>query len=108
MGGLPHQGPAEFVFRKSLRQLGDCGTGGHTYADRMKFGRRLALVAGSLALGYAAAGCGGVNARGSVSPASFLLPGILYRTPEAKPLDAVRDPEVARVDPVDNAAAGQP
>jgi len=74
----------------------------------MKLGRRLAVIAGSLALGFAAAGCGGVNARGSVSPATFLLPGILYRTPEAKPLDAVQDPEVARLVGFGNEAAGQP
>jgi hypothetical protein len=74
----------------------------------MKLGRRLAVIAGSLALGFAAAGCGGVNARGSVSPATFLLPGILYRTPEAKPLDAVQNPEVARLVGFGNEAAGQP
>ena len=28
------------------------------------------------------AGCGGVNASGSVSPASFFLPGIIEHTPE--------------------------
>ncbi len=82
--------------------------GDHTYAGPMKLGRRLAVVGGSLALGFAATGCGGVNARGSVSPASFLLPGILYRTPETKPLDAVRDPEVARVDGFETGVAGQP
>lgn len=61
----------------------------------MKLGRRLTLVAGAVAAGLLMSGCGGVNATGSVSPATFLLPGIMYRTPEVKPLDPVRAPEVA-------------
>ena len=61
----------------------------------MKLGRRLTLVAGAVAAGLLMSGCGGVNATGSVSPATFLLPGIMYRTPEVKPLDPVRVPEVA-------------
>lgn len=62
----------------------------------MRSGRKLLLIAGALATGLLVSGCGGVNATGSVSPATFLLPGIMYRTPQAKPLDTVRDPEVAR------------
>ena len=74
----------------------------------MKIGRKVLLMAGSLAMGLIAGGCGGVNASGSVSPATFLLPGILYRTPAAKPLDEVRDPEVARIVAPETGAAGQP
>jgi hypothetical protein len=74
----------------------------------MKFGRKLLLMAGALAMGGIAGGCGGVNATGSVSPATFLLPGIMYRTPAAKPLDEVRDPEVARTTAADTGSAGQP
>lgn len=75
----------------------------------MKLGRRLTLVAGAAAAGLLMTGCGGVNATGSVSPATFLLPGILYKTPEVKPLDPVRAPEVVgRSDGQESSAAGQP
>lgn len=75
----------------------------------MKLGRRLTLVAGAVAAGLLMSGCGGVNATGSVSPATFLLPGIMYRTPEVKPLDPVRVPEVAvRSAGQQSDVAGQP
>jgi hypothetical protein len=75
----------------------------------MKLGRRLTLVAGAVAAGLLMSGCGGVNATGSVSPATFLLPGIMYRTPEVKPLDPVRAPEVAvRTAGQQSDVAGQP
>jgi hypothetical protein len=75
----------------------------------MKLGRRLTLVAGAVAAGLLVSGCGGVNATGSVSPATFLLPGILYRTPEVKPLDPVRTPEFVGKHAVDQSGiAGQP
>lgn len=83
------------VFGIASEQLEGCDEGGLTYAAAMKLGRRLVLVAGTIAAGFFVSGCGGVNATGSVSPATFLLPGILYRTPEAKPLDQVREPEFA-------------
>jgi|GEM_PF-341302 len=75
----------------------------------MKLGRRLTLVAGAIAAGLMLCGCGGVNATGSVSPATFLLPGIMYRTPEVKPLDPARAPEVAdRSEGQQSGVAGQP
>jgi len=45
---------------------------------------RLALLA---ALPLAGAGCGGINASQSVSPASFFLPGLLKNDAPAKPTD---------------------
>jgi hypothetical protein len=42
----------------------------------------LAILALALAAGT---GCGGINASGSVSPASFFLPGFFGKAPVSKP-----------------------
>ncbi len=64
------------------------------------------LWVGVAMAGLVLTGCGGVNASGGVSPATFLLPGILYRLPEKRAVEAVPVPEVASVGSLD--AAGQP
>jgi len=45
--------------------------------------RRFILGLGLLAVIALASGCSGINASGSVSPASFLLPGLTETTPNA-------------------------
>lgn len=72
----------------------------------MKVRQQLLLWMGVATAGLVLTGCGGVNASGSVSPASFFLPGILYRMPEKRAVEAVPLPEVASVGSLD--AAGQP
>lgn len=54
--------------------------------DPMKSARsvRLATAAACLAVAVVSTGCGGVNATGSVSPATFFLPGLMKVAP-AKP-----------------------
>lgn len=75
----------------------------------MKFWRKLPVVAAALALGCLASGCSGVNASGSVSPATFFLPGIMHRGPEIKSPVEEKAPETARVDrAVVGMEAGQP
>jgi hypothetical protein len=44
--------------------------------------QRLGLAAGLLILACLVGGCSGLNASHSVSPASFFLPGLLYKAPE--------------------------
>lgn len=56
---------------------------------------RLALAAGSVALALLASGCGGVNATGSVSPATFFLPGLMKVTPARPAPGAPALPEQA-------------
>jgi hypothetical protein len=72
----------------------------------MKVRRGLLLLVGVTMAGLVVTGCGGVNASGSVSPATFFLPGILYRIPEKRPVESAPTPEVASVGLMD--AAGQP
>jgi hypothetical protein len=56
---------------------------------KRQFIRVLALVA----LAVLAAGCGGINASHSISPASFLLPGLLKtEPPPAQTAPAETDP----------------
>jgi len=88
-------------------QLGDCGEGGAPYAARMKLGRVLCvgLVSAAAVL---MTGCGGVNATGTVSPATFLLPGLMRKTPEAKPPGAMPAPQVAEAFVAGAGAVGQP
>lgn len=75
----------------------------------MKFWRKLPMVAVALALGCLASGCSGVNASGSVSPATFFLPGIMHRGPEMKSPVEERAPETVRVDRMNvGVEAGQP
>ena len=42
---------------------------------------RLAAAAACLAVAVLSTGCGGVNATGSVSPATFFLPGLMKAAP---------------------------
>jgi hypothetical protein len=46
----------------------------------------LFLALALLAVAILGSGCGGVNASGSVSPATFLLPGLMQNTPSKEPL----------------------
>jgi hypothetical protein len=58
----------------------------------------LPLLAMLLALALGGTGCGGINASQSVSPASFLLPGLLKADPRATNAPAAapgNSPEVA-------------
>jgi len=48
-------------------------------------------VAG-LGLTLLCTGCSGINAQGSVSPATFLLPGLMQVQPESSPPTAPTDP----------------
>lgn len=88
-------------------QLGDCGEGGAPYAAPMKLGRVLCvgLVSAAAVL---MTGCGGVNATGSVSPATFLLPGLMHKAPEAKPPGTLPAPQVAQAPVAGAGAVGQP
>jgi hypothetical protein len=54
---------------------------------------RLALLA---AVAFIGGGCGGLGASGSISPATFLLPGIGQNTP-AKPADSAAPSEHSSV-----------
>jgi hypothetical protein len=60
---------------------------------------RLAMLASLALLGLAGAGCSGINANGSVSPATFFLPGLMKADPprssEAPVYAAVSSPEIA-------------
>jgi hypothetical protein len=48
----------------------------------------LALIA---AVAFIGAGCGGLGASGSVSPATFLLPGIGHQSPAPAPEEPKRE-----------------
>ena len=56
---------------------------------------RLGIAAGLVALALLASGCGGVNATGSVSPATFFLPGLMKITPARPAPGAPALPEQA-------------
>ncbi|MCP5518666.1 MAG: hypothetical protein H7A45_15560 [Verrucomicrobiales bacterium] len=61
----------------------------------MKCYRHLSLLATALVIGLVATGCGGVSASPSISPASFLLPGLVRDTPKGDPVEPVPVPEPA-------------
>ncbi len=92
--------------RAGISQIEDCGRGVPPYARAMKVRQKLLLWMGVATAGLVLTGCGGVNASGSVSPASFFLPGILYRMPEKRAVEAVPAPEVAVIGSMDG--SGQP
>jgi len=60
--------------------------------------RRLMFGLGLVAVLALLTGCSGINARGSVSPASFLLPGLVETVPNAPadPGEATAAPLLAR------------
>jgi len=60
--------------------------------------RHLILCLGLLALVGLGSGCSGINASGSVSPASFILPGLgeMHPNPPAEPGEAREALLVAR------------
>jgi hypothetical protein len=64
---------------------------------RMKSARsvRLAIAVAGVAMAFLASGCGGVNATGSVSPATFFLPGFMKVAPERPAPGAPALPEHA-------------
>jgi hypothetical protein len=56
-----------------------CHRGGAVYTRQVRFQWKFMLMLVAVAL--IGAGCGGINASQSVSPATFLMPGILKNTP---------------------------
>ena len=60
-----------------------CHRGGLIYTRQVRITRNLLALALWLALALGGTGCGGVNASQSVSPASFLLPGLMKAGPPA-------------------------
>ncbi len=60
----------------------------------MKCYRFLGLLATALAMCLFATGCSGITASPSISPASFLLPGLVESAPEtdAAPVAEVEEP----------------
>ncbi len=62
----------------------------------MKSNRKLTLCLLLAPLGFVLAGCGGVNAGGSASPASFFIPGLIRHDPRpAAPGEPVAAPDSA-------------
>jgi hypothetical protein len=57
--------------------------------------RNLLALAMLVALAVASAGCGGINASKSVSPASFFLPGLMKAGPPATNAPAAL-PEISK------------
>lgn len=53
----------------------------------MKCYRQVGLLATALVIGLVATGCGGISASPSISPASFLLPGLVQDTPKGDPVE---------------------
>jgi hypothetical protein len=53
----------------------------------VSFQRKIVWLALVAALSVATGGCGGINASHSISPASFLLPGLLKAQPRPAPAD---------------------
>lgn len=63
----------------------------------MKSGKLIQYVLLALAMMVLTTGCGGVNASGSVSPASFFLPGLLKKqTPRPPLLSTTNTPALAQ------------
>ena len=65
--------------------------------EPMKCERFLRVALGCAAVAMVAVGCGGVNATGSVSPATFFLPGLMRIAPERPAPGAPALPEQAAV-----------
>ena len=59
------------------------------------FRKAAALVMASVAL--LGIGCGGIGASGSISPASFLLPGLGHNDSQKAPADEVEQPTSPQV-----------
>ncbi|MSU34501.1 MAG: hypothetical protein EXS36_05225 [Pedosphaera sp.] len=63
----------------------------------MKFGDLIRCVLMGLAMMILTTGCGGLNASGSVSPASFFLPGLLKKqTPRPPLISTTNTPALAQ------------
>ena len=60
-----------------------CHRVGLTYTRQVRINRNLLALTTLVALAVGSAGCGGINASQSVSPASFLLPGLMKAGPPA-------------------------
>ncbi|HAM73695.1 MAG TPA: hypothetical protein DCM86_18835 [Verrucomicrobiales bacterium] len=68
------------------------------YIDRVKRNKQLFSGVALLTLAAALCGCGGFSGSKSVSPASFLLPGLGgIQTPPASPEPSVSQPAVSGV-----------
>ena len=62
----------------------------------MKLNLKLTLGLVLAALAFVGAGCGGVNTRNSVSPASFLIPGLIRNdTFPVNPASPIPNPDPA-------------
>ena len=61
----------------------------------MKSARFLRMTMAAAAAALVASGCGGVNATGSVSPATFFLPGLMKAAPKRPAVGAPALPEQA-------------
>jgi hypothetical protein len=58
-----------------------CHRGEVIYTGQVRFNWNFTWLAMLAALAFFGAGCGGINASQSVSPASFFLPGLLRADP---------------------------
>lgn len=66
--------------------------------------KRLVLAVAGLAGGVMLTGCGGVRATHGVSPATFLLPGLIQNTPaRPAPGEPASQPVIAMISPADSA-----
>lgn len=54
----------------------------------MKSNKTILKLTLALSMSFSLAGCGGFSGRQSVSPATFLLPGILKANPQPVPADS--------------------
>jgi len=72
-----------------------CHRVGLTYTRQVRINRNLLVLALLLALAVDGAGCGGINASQTVSPATFILPGLLKADSPSTNPPAVR-PETSK------------
>jgi hypothetical protein len=72
---------------------------GLLYTGRVRLNWKLAWLAMLALLTLSNAGCSGINAGGSISPASFFLPGLMKADPppsgDAPVYASVSSPEIA-------------
>ena len=66
--------------RKTMFGIKSCHRMGLIYTGQVRFNWNFLWLAMLMASALFLTGCGGINATGSVSPATFLLPGIMMNT----------------------------
>jgi hypothetical protein len=69
------------VFDAIIWSIRSCHRVGLIYTRQVRINRNLTALAMLMAFVLFSAGCGGINASQSVSPASFFLPGLLKAGP---------------------------